>query len=75
MLFINMGLFIFVSYRYWIGESLDMILCKCLFSEVTVQVVTELDNKATHRHTPVHAAISIVFQAVHTYNRRVDSLR
>ncbi len=26
---------------------------KCLFSEVTVQAVTELDNKAAHCHTPV----------------------
>ncbi|WP_250215002.1 helix-turn-helix transcriptional regulator, partial [Escherichia coli] len=26
--------------------SLFRILCKCLFSEVTVQAVTELDNKA-----------------------------
>ncbi|BBT70440.1 hypothetical protein WP8S18E06_17390 [Klebsiella sp. WP8-S18-ESBL-06] len=33
--------------------TLYMILCKCLFSEVTVQAVTELDNKAAHRHTPV----------------------
>lgn len=34
-------------------ETLYMILCKCLFSEVTVKAVTELDNKAAHRHTPV----------------------
>lgn len=34
-------------------ETLYTILCKCLFSEVTVQAVTELDNKAAHRHTPV----------------------
>ncbi len=33
--------------------SLFKILCKCLFSEVTVQAVTELDNKAAHCHTPV----------------------
>ncbi|WP_349826500.1 integrase domain-containing protein [Brenneria populi] len=29
------------------------ILCKCLFSEVTVQAVTELDNKAAHVYTPI----------------------
>ena len=34
-------------------SSLFRILCKCLFSEVTVQAVTELDNKAAHCHTPV----------------------
>lgn len=34
-------------------ETLYTILCKCLFSEVTVQAVTELDNKAAHCHTPV----------------------
>ncbi|MDE1021775.1 YqjK-like family protein, partial [Escherichia coli] len=28
-----------------VGVSLFRILCKCLFSEVTVQAVTELDNK------------------------------
>ncbi len=33
--------------------TLYTILCKCLFSVVTVQAVTELDNKAAHRHTPV----------------------
>ncbi|EJZ7017902.1 CZB domain-containing protein [Salmonella enterica] len=33
--------------------TLYMILCKRLSSEVTVQAVTELDNKAAHRHTPV----------------------
>lgn len=33
--------------------SLFKILCKCLFSEVTVQAVTELDNKAAHCHSPV----------------------
>ncbi|EOZ9210471.1 tail fiber assembly protein [Escherichia coli] len=33
--------------------TLYTILCKCLFSEVTVQAVTELDNKAAHCHTPV----------------------
>ncbi|MGG2141380.1 IS630 transposase-related protein [Symbiopectobacterium sp. RP] len=33
--------------------SLFKILCKCLSSEVTVKTVTELDNKATHCHTPV----------------------
>lgn len=32
--------------------SLFRILCKCLFSEVTVQAVTELDNKAAHCHSP-----------------------
>ena len=40
------------------GSNFEMtglfrILCKCLFSEVTVQAVTELDNKAAHCHTPV----------------------
>ncbi len=34
-------------------QTLYTILCKCLFSVVTVQAVTELDNKAAHRHTPV----------------------
>lgn len=34
-------------------RSLFRILCKCLFSEVTVQTVTELDNKAAHCHSPV----------------------
>jgi hypothetical protein len=34
-------------------RTLYTILCKCLFSEVTVQAVTELDNKAAHRHAPV----------------------
>lgn len=34
-------------------RSLFKILCKCLFSEVTVQAVTELDNKAAHCHSPV----------------------
>ncbi len=34
-------------------KSLFRILCKCLFSEVTVQAVTELDNKAAHCHSPV----------------------
>ncbi|EFB4332807.1 hypothetical protein FQE96_24135 [Escherichia coli] len=29
------------------------ILCKCLFSDVTVQVVTILDNKTAHFHTAV----------------------
>ncbi|AQT55436.1 hypothetical protein AR325_26850 [Serratia marcescens] len=33
--------------------SLYSILCKCLFPEVTVQAVTELDNKTAHCHTPV----------------------
>ena len=33
--------------------TLYTILCKCLFSEVTVQAVTELDNKTAHCHTPV----------------------
>lgn len=31
--------------------TLYTILCKCLFSEVTVQAVTEPDNKAAHCHT------------------------
>lgn len=35
------------------SATLYTILCKCLFSEVTVQAVTELDNKAAHCHTPV----------------------
>jgi len=35
------------------GQSLFTILCKCLFSEVIVQAVTELDNKTAHRHAPV----------------------
>lgn len=34
-------------------RSLFRILCKYLFSEVAVQAVTELDNKAAHCHTPV----------------------
>ena len=34
-------------------KTLYTILCKCLFSEVAVQAVTELDNKATHCHAPV----------------------
>ncbi|MCW9999020.1 hypothetical protein MP845_09195, partial [Escherichia coli] len=33
-------------------RSLFRILCKYLFSEVAVQAVTELDNKAAHCHTP-----------------------
>ncbi|WP_433960501.1 FlxA-like family protein, partial [Escherichia coli] len=33
-------------------KSLFRILCKYLFSEVAVQAVTELDNKAAHCHTP-----------------------
>ncbi|WP_252383654.1 MFS transporter, partial [Escherichia coli] len=38
---------LFLVARIWdaINESLFRILCKCLFSEVTVQAVTELDNK------------------------------
>ncbi|MDA5364727.1 hypothetical protein PIA90_30230, partial [Escherichia coli] len=36
-----------------VHKSLFRILCKCLFSEVTVQAVTELDNKAAHCHSPV----------------------
>lgn len=28
-------------------------MCKCLFSKVTVQAVTESDNKAAYCHTPV----------------------
>ncbi|MFP8574866.1 hypothetical protein ACLH02_24540, partial [Enterobacter hormaechei] len=39
--------------RIAIVSTLYTILCKCLFSEVTVQAVTELDNKAAHCHTPV----------------------
>ena len=35
------------------NQSLFRILCKYLFSEVAVQAVTELDNKAAHCHTPV----------------------
>lgn len=38
---------------YSAAESLFRILCKYLFSEVAVQAVTELDNKAAHCHTPV----------------------
>ncbi|WP_167875775.1 hypothetical protein [Klebsiella pneumoniae] len=34
-------------------ESLYTILCKCLFSEVTVEAVTELDDKTAHCHAPV----------------------
>lgn len=33
--------------------SLYTILCKCLFSEVTVEAVTELDDKTAHCHAPV----------------------
>ncbi|KLV47855.1 CDI toxin immunity protein [Citrobacter sp. MGH100] len=33
--------------------SLYTILCKCLFSEVTAQAVTELDDKTAHCHAPV----------------------
>ena len=33
--------------------TLYTILCKCLLSVVAVQAVTELDNKAAHRHAPV----------------------
>ncbi len=40
---------VFTAYE----PSLFRILCKCLFSEVTVQAVTELDNKAAHCHSPV----------------------
>ncbi|HDC0046895.1 TPA: N-acyl homoserine lactonase family protein [Escherichia coli] len=36
-----------------VAVTLYTILCKCLFSEVTVQAVTELDNKTAHCHTPV----------------------
>ncbi|WP_418343388.1 DUF4435 domain-containing protein [Raoultella ornithinolytica] len=36
-----------------VNMTLYTILCKCLFSEVTVQAVTELDNKTAHCHTPV----------------------
>ena len=45
---------------YWMSCSIDLsllslfrILYKYLFSEVAVQAVTELDNKAAHCHTPV----------------------
>ncbi|ARD38489.1 hypothetical protein F8538_08860 [Edwardsiella ictaluri] len=34
-------------------QTLYTILCKCLFSEVTLQTITELDNKAAHCHTLV----------------------
>ncbi len=37
--------------RKTLSESLFKILCKCLFSKVTVQAVTELDNKAAHCHS------------------------
>ncbi len=40
-------------YSEAVKRTLYTILCKCLFSEVTVQAVTELDNKAAHCHTPV----------------------
>lgn len=43
---LNMG-------RIVVDMSLFRILCKYLFSEVAVQAVTELDNKAAHCHTPV----------------------
>ncbi|HHL2713323.1 TPA: DDE-type integrase/transposase/recombinase, partial [Yersinia enterocolitica] len=33
--------------------SLFTILCKRLFSEVTVKSITELDNKTAHGHSPV----------------------
>jgi hypothetical protein len=48
-----------LSYFAEIAENLTLytILCKCLFSEVTVQAVTELDNKAAHCHTPVLSGI------------------
>ncbi len=36
--------------NFW---SLYTILCKCLFSEVTVEAVTELDDKTAHCHAPV----------------------
>ncbi|WP_071882111.1 DUF1488 domain-containing protein [Candidatus Sodalis pierantonius] len=39
--------------RFSSAASPYRILCKCLFSEVTVQAVTELDNKAAHCHAPV----------------------
>ena len=35
------------------SETLYTILCKYLLSVVVVQAVTELDNKAAHRHAPV----------------------
>lgn len=35
------------------ARSLYTILCKCLFSEVTVEAVTELDDKTAHCHAPV----------------------
>ena len=35
------------------AATLYTILCKCLLSVVAVQAVTELDNKAAHRHAPV----------------------
>ena len=43
----------FVEQLQWAHPTLYTILCKCLFSEVTVQAVTELDNKTAHCHTPV----------------------
>ena len=39
--------------RLLIIQSLFKILCKYLVSDVTVQAVTELDNKAAHCHSPV----------------------
>ncbi|WP_203236094.1 type VI secretion system amidase immunity protein Tai4 [Pluralibacter gergoviae] len=36
-----------------LDPTLYTILCKCLFSEVTVQAVTELDDKTAHCHAPV----------------------
>ncbi len=50
-----MGYFLgMCSVVYGGGEmELFRILCKFLFSEVTVQAVTELDNKAAHCDTAV----------------------
>ena len=45
------------SRKFYVGyvtaPTLYTILCKCLLSVVAVQAVTELDNKAAHRHAPV----------------------
>ena len=39
--------------KHRVTMSLYTILCKCLFSEVTVEAVTELDDKTAHCHAPV----------------------
>ncbi len=41
-----------------------LLFYECLFSEVTVRAVTELDNKAAHCHTPVlqrHCSFLIIW--------------